>query len=75
MYAEAQLRKIDGWKRTVKIINAKEDGRWSEFAKQCGVDVTPTLVGVQNGEVVAYITGSKDMTSDFWQAVIDKHGS
>lgn len=75
MYAEAQLRKIDGWKHTVKIINAKEDGRWSEFAKQCGVDVTPTLVGVQDGEVVAYITGSKDMTSDFWQAVVDKHGS
>jgi hypothetical protein len=75
MYAEGQLRKVEGWKHVVKIINSKESGVWSEFAKQCGVEVTPTLVAVQDNEVVAKITGSKDMTSEFWQATVDKHRS
>ncbi len=75
MYAEAQLRKIEGWKHVVEITNAKESGQWSEFAKRCGVEVTPTLIAIQNNEVVAKITGSKDMTPDFWQAVVDKHGA
>jgi hypothetical protein len=74
MYAETQLKKVEGWKDVVTITNAKENGAWSQFAKDCGVEVTPTLIALKNGKVVAKITGSKEMTSEFWQRTVEKHG-
>ena len=75
MYAETQLKKVDGWEKVVTIINAKVNNVWSQFAIGCGVDVTPTLIALVDGVVVAKMTGSKDMTSDFWRATVEKHGN
>jgi len=75
MYAETQLKKVDGWENVVTITNAKENGTWSEFAMKCGVEATPTLVALQDGEIVAKMAGSQDMTSDFWRATVEKHGN
>jgi hypothetical protein len=74
MYAETQLRKVEGWGDVVTITNSKENGAWSQFAMDCGVEVTPTLIALQNGMVVAKVTGSKEMTSEFWQRTVEKHG-
>ena len=74
MYAETQLKKVEGWESVVTITNSKENGAWSQFAKDCGVEVTPTLVALQDGVVVAKVTGSQDMTSEFWQRTVEKHG-
>jgi thioredoxin-like negative regulator of GroEL len=74
MYAETQLKKVEGWENVVTITNAKENDVWSDFAKQCGVEATPTLVALTDGNIVAKMAGSQDMTSDFWQATIAKHG-
>jgi hypothetical protein len=74
MYAETQLKKVEGWENVVTITNAKENGEWSDFAKQCGVEATPTLVALIDGNIVARMAGSKDMTSTFWQATISNHG-
>jgi len=73
MYAETQLKKVDGWQEVIQITNAKENGEWSDFAKQCGVEATPTLIALSEGNIVAKITGSQDMTSEFWKATIAKH--
>jgi hypothetical protein len=73
MYAETQLKKVDGWEQVVKITNAKQNNVWSQFAIDCGVDVTPTLIAMVDGSIVAKMTGSKEMTSDFWKATISKH--
>lgn len=75
MYAETQLRKVDGWEDVVTITNAKENGEWSQFAKESGVEATPTLIALVDGNVVAKMTGSQDMTSEFWEATIKKHGA
>jgi len=75
MYAETQLKKVDGWENVVKITNAKENGVWSQFATDCGVDVTPTLIAMVDGVIIAKMTGSKEMTSDFWRATVEKHGN
>lgn len=74
MYAETQLKKVEGWEDVVTITNAKENGAWSQFAKDCGVEVTPTLVALQDSVVIAKVTGSQDMTSEFWQRTVEKHG-
>jgi hypothetical protein len=74
MYAETQLKKVEGWENVVTITNAKENGEWSQFAKDCGVEATPTLVALVDGNVEAKMTGSQDMTSDFWRDTISKHG-
>lgn len=73
MYAETQLRKVEGWEEVVAITNAKQDGEWSEFAKSCGVTATPTLIALQDGDVVAKLEGSQNMTSDFWRSTVQKH--
>lgn len=75
LYAETQLRKVEGWEKVVTITNSKENGEWSEFAKQCGVVATPTLIALQNNEVVAKLEGSQNMTSDFWEATVRKHAA
>ena len=75
MYAETQLKKVENWERVVTITNAKENGEWSEFAKTCGVVATPTLIALTNGQVVAKLEGSQQMTSDFWKATITKHSN
>ena len=75
MYAETQLKKIDGWQKVITITNAKENGEWSEFAKNCGVVATPTLVALTNGQVVAKMEGSQEMTLDFWRSTIAKHSN
>jgi hypothetical protein len=73
MYAETQLKKVEGWESVITITNAKENGEWSEFAKNCGVVATPTLVALTDREVVAKIEGSKQMTFDFWKNTVYKH--
>jgi hypothetical protein len=75
MYAETQLRKVEGWEKVITITDSKENGQWSQFAKDCGVEATPTLIALQDGTVVAKVTGSQEMTSEFWQAAVNKHGS
>ena len=74
LYAETQLKKVDGWENVVNITPAKVDGEWSQFAKDCGVEATPTLVALINGQVVARMAGSSQMTSMFWQTTISNHG-
>ena len=74
LYAETQLKKVSGWEDVVTITPAKENGIWSEFAKQCGVEATPTLVALIDGNIVARMTGSQDMTSTFWKTTISNHG-
>ena len=74
MYAETQLKKVEGWKKVVTITNAKENGVWSQFAIDCGVEATPTLVALIDGVIVAKMAGSQDMTSEFWRATVEKHG-
>lgn len=74
LYAETQLKKVEGWENVVSITPAKVNGEWSEFAKQCGVEATPTLVALIDGNVVARMAGSQDMTSTFWQTTIKNHG-
>ena len=74
MYAETQLKKVEGWENVVKITNAKVNGVWSDFARDCGVEATPTLIALTEGIIVAKMTGSKEMTTDFWKATIEKHG-
>ena len=73
LYAETQLKKVFGWEGVVNITTAKVDGVWSEFAKQCGVEATPTLVALIDGNIVAKMAGSQDMTSTFWQTAINNH--
>lgn len=75
MYAETQLKKVDGWEKVVTITNAKENGMWSDFAKDCGVEATPTLVALVDGQPVAKMAGSQEMTSEFWKATVEKHGT
>lgn len=75
MYAETQLKKVEGWENVVTITNAKEDGVWSEFAMECGVEATPTLIALTDGNIVAKMTGSQEMTKEFWEGTIKKHGS
>ena len=74
MYAETQLKKVDGWENVVNITNAKQNGVWSDFARDCGIDATPTLVALIDGVIIAKVTGSQQMTSDFWKATVEKHG-
>lgn len=73
MYAETQLKKVEGWEKVVTITNAKENGVWSDFARDCGIDATPTLVALVDGVIVAKMTGSQDMTSEFWKSTVEKH--
>ena len=73
MYAETQLQKVAGWEEVVTITNAKEDGVWSQFARDCGVVATPTLIALRDGEVIAKLEGSQQMTSDFWESTVRKH--
>ena len=73
MYAETQLKKVEGWEDVVTITNSKENGAWSQFAKDCGVEATPTLIALQDGVVVAKMAGSQEMTSEFWQRTVEKH--
>ena len=73
MYAETQLKKVEGWENVVRLTNAKEGNVWTNFARDCGVEATPTLIALVDGVVVAKVTGSQDMTSDFWRATVEKH--
>lgn len=73
LYAETQLKKVKGWEKVIKLTNAKESGEMTEFAKQCGVEATPTLIALVDGNVVAKVAGSQSMTTDFWEATVAKH--
>lgn len=75
MYAEAQLKKVEGWENVITITNAKQNGVWSDFARDCGVDATPTLVALTDGVIIAKMAGSQHMTSDFWRTTVEKHGN
>jgi hypothetical protein len=72
-YAKTQLNKCEGWEDVITITDAKVCGEWTEFAEQCGITATPTLVALQDSKVVARIAGSNQMTTDFWKATINKH--
>jgi hypothetical protein len=74
-YAEAQLKKVEGWEKVVTITDAKENGVWSEFAKKCGIEATPTLIALTDDNIVAKIVGLGYITSDFWKSTIEKHGN
>lgn len=73
LYAETQLKKHEGWQDVVTITNAKENGEWSDFAKECGIVATPTLVALIDGNIVAKVEGSSNMSSSFWEAAIKTH--
>lgn len=73
LYAETQLKKVEGWENVINITPAKVNGSWSDFAKECGVEATPTLVALVNGTVVAKMSGSQEMTSNFWKTTIKNH--
>jgi hypothetical protein len=74
LYAETQLKKVEGWEKVVTLTNAKVHNQWTQFAMDCGVVATPTLIALIDGVVVAKIEGSNQMTTDFWKATIAKHG-
>ena len=69
LYAKSQLERVEGWEEAVILTEAKEDGKLTEFAKECGLQVTPTLVAIQDGKVVSAISNSKQMTKGFWEKV------
>lgn len=73
MYAETQLKKTEGWEKVVTITDAKENGEWSQFAKDCEVVATPTLVLLEDGQVKAKMTGSQSMNRAYWRTLIDEH--
>lgn len=75
IYAKTQLDKCEGWENVITITDSKVDGEWSEFAKECGVTATPTLVALEDGKVVAKLAGSQQMTSNFWRSTITKHSN
>jgi hypothetical protein len=75
MYAETQLKKVEGWENVVTITNAKEGKQWTQFANDCGIQATPTLIALIDGIIIAKIEGSNNMTSDFWRATVEKHGN
>ena len=72
-YAKTQLLKCEGWEDVIAITDAKVCGEWSEFAEECGVIATPTLVAIQDGKVVARVVGSNYMDSKFFKKTIAKH--
>lgn len=69
LYVESQLERVEGWEEAVIITPAKEDGKLTEFAKECGLQSTPTLVAIQDGKVVSSISNSRQMTKGFWEKV------
>lgn len=73
MYVETQLKKTEGWEKVVTITDAKENGEWSQFAKDCEVVATPTLVLLEDGQVKAKMTGSQSMNRAYWRTLIDEH--
>jgi len=70
IYAETQLKKAEGWEEFITITDAKENGVWSDFAKQCEVTATPTLVVFKGDEISSRKAGSQRMTSEFWKGLI-----
>ncbi len=72
-YAENNLKKIDGWDEHVTIIGIRdEDGNWCEEAKGYGVDSTPCLVALRDGELIARMAGGNYMTKGFFSNLLDK---
>lgn len=69
IYVKSQLQRVEGWESAVDVRDAKEDGKLTQFAKECGVQATPTLVAIQGGKVVSGISNSKQMTRAFWEKV------
>jgi hypothetical protein len=72
MYAETQLKKTEGWEQFITITDAKENGVWSDFAKQCEVTATPTLVVFKGDEITMRKGGSQSMTSEFWKGLVSR---
>ena len=68
---ENLLKKVDDWQSAIRLVNIQEN---EEFAKYCGVIGTPTLVGLQDGKVVAKLTGPEYLTFDFFLNLVRKHG-
>lgn len=73
-YVKDQLNKVEGWENVVTITNSKLDGEWTDFAKECGVVATPTLVAFEDGKLVARQAGSQSFTSEFFTNLVKKHG-
>ena len=73
-YAETELKKVGGWDSVVTITNAKENGVLSDFAVEFGIENTPTLIVLTDGNVVVEESASAAMTSDFWKEIVSKYG-
>ena len=71
-YVKGQLSKVEGWEDVITITDSKCCGDWTDFAKDSGVVATPTLVALEDGEVVARQAGSQSFTSDFFKGLIKK---
>ena len=56
-----------------KFLSRSNFSDLSEFAEECGVIATPTLVAIQDGKVVARMAGSNYMESKFFKKTIAKH--
>ena len=72
IYAKANLERCEDWDKVVEIQNVEVNGEWSQYAYDLGVHHTPTVVALQEGKVVAMVTGADNFTRHFWQSTIDK---
>lgn len=71
-YVKGQLSKVEGWEDVITITDSKCCGEWTDFAKESGVQATPTLVAIEGDEVVARQAGSQSFTSEFFEGLIKK---
>ena len=74
IYAKNNLAKIKGWEDVVQLYPANSMGEPTYLAQKCDVVGTPCLVCMENGEVVAKMSGADEMNTEFWRNVILKHG-
>lgn len=71
MMVENLLKKVPNWDKTVRLTDINNN---KDFAKYCKVRGTPTLVGLKDGKVVAFLEGPSELTYAFWMNLVRKHG-
>ena len=69
-YVKRHLERVEGWEDAVIITQAKEDGKLTDFAKECGLRWIPTLKAIQDGKLVSEFSGAESMAKWFWTQVI-----
>jgi hypothetical protein len=73
-YAENNLKKADGWEKYITIESVRDDdGIWKSDIKDLGVKATPTLVAFLEDEVIAFMEGSNNMSSQFFKNLVSKY--